>query len=93
MSEMANDEPGDLARRLAADHDGSLRREYESFFDAARTNAHRRLHEALAPDAFATQQALVESTALASEVIAQVAALVQRDSSLSHTADSDAAPS
>lgn len=63
---------GELASRLQADYDGSLRREYCEMFSTAAEAARKRLHEPLTSEEFETNVALAGSAGLSAEVIATV---------------------
>jgi hypothetical protein len=63
---------GEFASRLQADESGAIKREYSEMFDAAQSEARRRMYEPLTTEEHAAAVALAESTQLCSEVVAKV---------------------
>jgi hypothetical protein len=63
---------GELASRLQADDDGSVRRDYCTSFETAIGSARMRLREPLAPEEFEMNAALTEGAELSAEVISAV---------------------
>ena len=63
---------GELASRLQADQDGSVRREYCEMFLAAKIAARKRLHEPLMSEEFETHAAVAAGADLSIEVISTV---------------------
>ena len=63
---------GEFASRLQADEAGDVKRECCGIFDAAHSEARRRLYEPLTTDEHEETVALVEGTRQCSEVISTV---------------------
>jgi hypothetical protein len=63
---------GEFASRLQADESGEIKREYGEMFDAAQSEARRRMYEPLTTQEHEATAALAESTQLCSEVVGKV---------------------
>jgi hypothetical protein len=63
---------GEFASRLQADESGSIKREYCEMFDAAQSEARRRMYEPLTTEEHEAAAALAESTRQCSEVVGRV---------------------
>ena len=63
---------GEFASRLQADEAGAVKREYCEMFDAAQSEARRRMHEPLTTEEHEAAAALAESTRQCSEVVGTV---------------------
>ena len=63
---------GELASRLQADESGAIKRECCDRFDAAHSEARRRMYEPLTTEEHEIAAALAESTQLCSEVVGKV---------------------
>ena len=63
---------GEFASRLQADESGTIKREYCEMFDAAQSEARRRMYEPLTTEEHEAAAALAESTQLCSEVVGKV---------------------
>ena len=63
---------GELASRLQADESGAIKREYCEMFDAAQSEARRRMYEPLTTQEHEAAAALAESTRQCSEVVGMV---------------------
>jgi hypothetical protein len=63
---------GEFASRLQADTAGTIKREYCEMFDAAQSEARRRMYEPLTADEHEAAAALAESTRQCSEVVGMV---------------------
>lgn len=63
---------GEFASRLQADESGAIKREYCAMFDAAHSEARRRMYEPLTTEEHEAAAALAESTQQCSEVVGKV---------------------
>ena len=63
---------GEFAARLQADESGAIKREYCEMFDAAQSEARRRMYEPLTTEEHEAAAALAESTQQCSEVVGKV---------------------
>lgn len=63
---------GEFASRLQADESGAIKREYCDMFDAAQSEARRRMYEPLTTEEHEAAAALAESTRQCSEVVGMV---------------------
>lgn len=63
---------GEFASRLQMDESGTIKREYCELFDAAQSEARRRMYEPLTTEEHEAAAALAESTRQCSEVVGMV---------------------